>query len=53
MTASPFLAPLFVEARKLNRSLAIVLAFAAPALSNRSPGSLLNVLNQLSIAALS
>ncbi|NJC41603.1 ABC-2 type transport system permease protein [Brevundimonas alba] len=32
MTASPFLAPLFVEARKLNRSLAAVLAAAAPAL---------------------
>jgi len=32
MTASPFLAPLFVEARKLNRSLAALLAVAAPAL---------------------
>ena len=32
MTASPFLAPLFVEARKLNRSLAAVLAVAAPSL---------------------
>lgn len=32
MTASPFFAPLFVEARKLNRSLAAVLAVAAPAL---------------------
>ena len=32
MTASPFLAPLFVEARKLNRSLAALLAVAAPTL---------------------
>ena len=32
MTAAPFLAPLFVEARKLNRSLAAVLAVAAPSL---------------------
>lgn len=32
MTASPFLAPLFVEARKLNRSLAALLAVAAPSL---------------------
>lgn len=32
MTASPFFAPLFVEARKLNRSLAAVLAVAAPSL---------------------
>lgn len=32
MTASPLLAPLFVEARKLNRSLAALLAIAAPAL---------------------
>jgi ABC-2 type transport system permease protein len=32
MTAAPFLAPLFVEARKLNRSLAAVLAAAAPSL---------------------
>ena len=32
MTASPFLAPLIVEARKLNRSLAAVLAVAAPSL---------------------
>lgn len=32
MTASPFLAPLFVEARKLNRSLAAMLAAAAPSL---------------------
>ncbi|MDI6625708.1 MAG: ABC transporter permease [Brevundimonas sp.] len=32
MTASPLFAPLFVEARKLNRSLAAVLAAAAPSL---------------------
>lgn len=32
MTAAPFLAPVFVEARKLNRSLAAVLAVAAPSL---------------------
>ena len=32
MTASPFFAPLIVEARKLNRSLAALLAVAAPAL---------------------
>ncbi len=32
MTASPFFAPLIVEARKLNRSLAAVLAVAAPTL---------------------
>jgi ABC-2 type transport system permease protein len=32
MTASPFFAPLFVEARKLNRSLAALLAVAAPSL---------------------
>ncbi|MBW8303979.1 MAG: ABC transporter permease [Brevundimonas sp.] len=32
MTASPFFAPLIVEARKLNRSLAAVLAVAAPSL---------------------
>jgi len=32
MSASPFLAPLFVEARKLNRSLAALLAVAAPSL---------------------
>ncbi|MDY6924265.1 MAG: ABC transporter permease [Pseudomonadota bacterium] len=32
MTASPFFAPLFVEARKLKRSLAAVLAVAAPSL---------------------
>lgn len=32
MTTSPFLAPLVVEARKLNRSLAAVLAVAAPSL---------------------
>ena len=32
MTASPVLAPLFVEARKLNRSLAALLAVAAPSL---------------------
>lgn len=32
MTAAPFLAPVFVEARKLNRSLAAALAVAAPAL---------------------
>ena len=32
MTASPFFAPVFVEARKLNRSLAAVLAVAAPSL---------------------
>lgn len=32
MTASPFLAPLIVEARKLNRSLAALLAVAAPSL---------------------
>ena len=32
MTASPYFAPLFVEARKLNRSLAALLAVAAPSL---------------------
>jgi ABC-2 type transport system permease protein len=32
MTASPFFAPLIVEARKLNRSLAAVLVVAAPSL---------------------
>ena len=32
MSAAPFLAPLAVEARKLNRSLAILLAVAAPSL---------------------
>ena len=32
MTASPFFAPLIVEARKLNRSLAALLAVAAPSL---------------------
>ena len=32
MTASPFFAPLLVEARKLNRSLAALLAVAAPSL---------------------
>ena len=32
MSAAPFLAPLAVEARKLNRSLAALLAVAAPAL---------------------
>jgi hypothetical protein len=32
MTAAPFFAPLIVEARKLNRSLAAVLAVAAPSL---------------------
>jgi len=32
MTASPFFAPLVVEARKLNRSLAALLAVAAPSL---------------------